>query len=176
MFIKYKYTESLIVKKLNTGRDNLLKANSIAMIIGGISAVCMDGVASFQFHNVLYVHLSFAASFFLLAIVHIFIMNILDFKVSKESRHLLRFRLFCALFAVAAFVPMVALNLNQESFDQNVSAVAEISCLGILFVHFITYIIEFRKFRLSIELFHHEEYEKINSPSTGSFETKRFLY
>ena len=75
------------------------------MILGSISALCMNGVASFQFHNVLYAHLTFAVLFFALALIHVFIVLSLDFKVSKESKFILRIRLGVAVFAAVVFIP-----------------------------------------------------------------------
>eukprot|EP01114_Cavostelium_apophysatum_P009272 TRINITY_DN22374_c0_g1_i1.p1 TRINITY_DN22374_c0_g1~~TRINITY_DN22374_c0_g1_i1.p1 ORF type:complete len:242 (-),score=15.88 TRINITY_DN22374_c0_g1_i1:31-756(-) len=176
MFTKYKHIESLIVKKTNTGRESLLRTNLVAMVLGGISAVCMNGVASFQFHNVLYAHLSFAGTFFFLALVHAFMVIYLDFIVSKESKLLLRMRLVVVVLSCCAFVPMVGLNMIHHSLDQNISAASEISCLGFLFIYFITYYVEFKKSRISIDLFHHEEYEEINGNAKVPIESKRFLY
>jgi len=179
MFTKYKHLEAMIVKKTNTSRDRLLRLNTITMMIGGFSAICMDGVASFQFDNLRPAHLAFASLFFLTVIIHMWFINYIDNNVSRESLFLLRSRIAICTLASGTFVPMIVLNVLQTPLDMNVSAIFEISTLGLVFFFFLTYYNEFRKFKLSVELFMHEEYERVNTiygsnPST--FESKRFLY
>jgi len=156
MFVKYKHLEMMIHHKhsyrLIKNKESLLKINKVAMVFGGIGAICMDGVGSFQFHNILYAHLSFAASMFIFAIIHICMVARIEYSVSEESNHIVRFRIFLAISAALLVFPCFAFNIFQASLDQNISAVAEISCTSCLVLFFVSYISESRRVTLTLQV------------------------
>jgi len=181
LFVKSWHSQAIIIvqqRDLSKKTVNLLyNLNRAAFVTGFLSVLGLIAVCSFQYHLQQWAHLSFALVLFVSTVVHLCLVSRLDTYLLAEQRpKLVRFRIVSAVLGVIFIIPMVLTFVFPNERRQNASAVFEILSASNFFVFFLSYIDEFRRVSVQIEvqdpLFHtvagQINSEEVVDPSTES--------
>ncbi|TRZ03865.1 hypothetical protein DNTS_000497 [Danionella cerebrum] len=174
MYTEYKFVEGVLQK---TGA-NYSKCNKASFVLGIISCLGMCLVATFQVTTITIVHDVGAFVFFISGVVYAIIQTVIGFRIrpygSTEYMCLLRV-VFTAVAAIAVVPTIVCAllsgnkpSLHWDSSDKGytlhiTSAVCEwVTAFSFVFF-FLTYIQEFRHFKLDLSV-HLSEYPRLLQP------------
>jgi Frag1/DRAM/Sfk1 family len=168
VLVKWRCLQSTVtkVREEHGGSGNLVENgvwerwNNIILGVSVLSVVALQGVASFQYHNVPPVHLTFAAVFFLASMFFLVGTAVLEWKVGAAEGHrrlpksVRNFRVATAAIDLLAIVPFflfqfLGQSTGQRNVDLSISAAAEILATLMIFVFVLSYWHEFRRVKLA---------------------------
>jgi len=131
--IRYKEVKLLIFEKeqqTKATRNGLRRLNVFNAMLGLAVSFCLSGVAAFQYHAVLHVHVFFACSFYLGGLIHAWISWILELKLTHSKRCATICRLICIILSSACLVPYIIGQIEAHQLDKStritIGATAEI--------------------------------------------------
>jgi len=129
---------------LRYSNSGFVKRNNIALAFGVISVLCLNGVASFQFHNAPIPHLTFAAIFFLFMIIYMWLAISIDTALDTFCNRSTRIcRWLTAVLCTLVFLPFIILQLFQVPLEKMSAAACEITMTLSFLAYFLTFVPDF---------------------------------